>query len=121
MPSSASARTDAKRLLIFETWNRKVHYYLGLFFLFFLWLFSLSGLLLNHGSWRIAETANKRIERRYERTITAPTGDSDLARAKDVLQQLGLTGEIDLPATPQTPGHLDFQVARPKDASQIKV
>jgi hypothetical protein len=118
MPSSADG---ARRLLALETWNRKVHYYLGLFFLFFLWLFSLTGLLLNHGQWRIAETANQRIETRYERIITAPAGESDLARAKDVLRQIGLTGEVDLPATPQAPGHFDFQVNRPRDASQVKV
>ena len=35
----------------FEFWNRKLHYYLGLYFLFFLWLFSLTGLMLNHQQW----------------------------------------------------------------------
>ena len=34
-----------------ELWNRKLHYYLGLYFLFFLWLFSLTGLMLNHQQW----------------------------------------------------------------------
>jgi hypothetical protein len=122
MPSSGSDRTVGdRRRSTFDTWNRKIHYYLGLFFLFFLWLFSLTGLLLNHGSWRIAEAANKRAETRYERTIAPPAGNSDLARAKDVLRQLGLAGEVDLPATQQPPGHFDFQVASPKDASQIKV
>ena len=42
MPSSGKA---------FEVWNRKLHYYLGLYFLFFLWLFSLTGLMLNHQQW----------------------------------------------------------------------
>lgn len=111
MPSSA-------RL---ETWNRKAHYYLGLFFLFFLWLFSLTGLLLNHGQWAMAEAANRRTESRYEQPVSAPAGDTDLARARDLMRQLGLTGEIDLPAAPQAPGHFDFQAARPKDASQVKV
>jgi len=31
-----------------ERWNRKLHFYTGLFLLFFLWLFAFSGLLLNH-------------------------------------------------------------------------
>jgi hypothetical protein len=115
MPSSA------KGLVTVEKWNRKLHYYLGLFLLFFLWLFSLTGLLLNHGSWRLAAAANQRQETRYERTLAPLFGDSDLARAKNAADQLGLTGEIDLPATPQAPGHFDFQIARPKDASQIKV
>jgi hypothetical protein len=118
MPSSASS---AKRLRIFETWNRKAHYYLGLFFLFFLWLFSLTGLLLNHGSWRLAQAANERTESRIDQAIRPPAGDTDLARARDVMRQLGLTGELDLPAATQAEGHFDFSVNRPKDASQVKV
>ena len=118
MPSSVKG---ANGLVTFEKWNRKVHYYLGLIFLLFLWLFSLTGLLLNHGEWGIATVANQRKETRYERTLAPLSGDSDLARAKHAADQLGLTGEIDLPATPQAPGRFDFQIARPKDASQIKL
>src|SRR3954468_13380780 len=113
--------SSGKGLVTFELWNRRFHYYLGLFFLFFLWLFSLTGLLLNHGSWRIAAAANQRKETRYEQPRTGRAGDSDRARARSVAAQLGLKGEIDLPATPQAPGHFDFQIARPNDASQIKV
>jgi hypothetical protein len=113
MPSSAST--------LFETWNRKLHYYLGLYFLFFLWLFLLTGLLLNHGRWAMAQAANQRRETRYEQSVRPPAGDTDRARAQDLAAQLHLTGEIDLPATPQLPGHFDFNVARPKDASQVKV
>ena len=114
MPSSAEG------LRTFETWNRKLHYYLGLFFLFFLWLFSLTGLLLNHGEWPIAGPANQRQETRYEQTITSPTGVTDIDRAKNVMRQLGLKGEVDLPAS-QPMGHLDFNVNRPKDASLVNV
>ena len=117
-PSSPSR---ARRVLTFETWNKKIHYYLGLFFLFFLWLFLLTGLLLNHGQWPLAQAANQRQETRDERSLSPLAGDSDLARAKDVMQQLGLTGEVDLPAEPQPAGHFDFSVNRPKDASQVKV
>src|SRR5260221_4466070 len=119
MPSFISRVSGAKELLTFETWNRKIHSYLGLFFLFFLWLFSLTGLLLNHGQWKIAQAANQRKETRYEQAIRTPAGDTDLARAKDVMRQLGLTGEADLPAVPQAAGHFDFNVNRPTDASQV--
>ena len=115
MPSSA------KGLVTFETWNRKLHYYLGLFFLFFLWLFSLTGLLLNHGQWSIAQAANQREETRYEIPVRPSSGDTDLARAREMMRQLGLVGEIDLPTGPQAAGHFDFNVSRPKDASQVKV
>ncbi len=106
--------------LIVETWNRKLHFYLGLYFLFFLWLFSLTGLLLNHGNWSMSLAANERQESRYERAITAPAGTTDFDRVRDVIRQLGLKGEIDIPAS-QTPGQLAFNVNRPSDASQVKV
>ena len=32
----------------FLVWNRRVHFYLGLYLLFFTWLFAFTGLLLNH-------------------------------------------------------------------------
>jgi hypothetical protein len=113
MPSSAKATV--------ELWNRRLHFYLGLFFLFFLWLFSLTGLLLNHGKWGMAQAANQRRETRYERNIQPVVGDSEAARARDVMRQLGLAGEIDWPAAGQQPGRLEFNVSRPSDASQVRI
>ncbi len=104
-----------------ELWNRRLHFYLGLFFLFFLWLFSLTGLLLNHGKWAMAQAANQRRETRYEQNIRPPADGSEAARARDVLRQLGLVGEIDWPAAAQQPGRLEFNVSRPSDASQVRV
>ena len=114
MPSSA------RTAVIFETWNKKLHYYLGLYFLFFLWLFLLTGLVLNHGSWSFARAANQRMETKYEQTVESPTEATDVERARDLMRQLNLTGELDLPAS-QQPGRFDFNVARPKDASQVRV
>jgi hypothetical protein len=105
---------------VFETWNRKVHFYLGLYFLFFLWLFSLTGLMLNHGQWLISMAANERQETRYERSIQTPAGATDAERVSDVMRQLDLKGEIDLPATVPA-GQLAFNVSRPRDASQVRV
>jgi hypothetical protein len=104
-----------------EGWNRKLHYYLGLYFLLFLWLFSLTGLLLNHPRWALAQTSFQRIERRYETPIDVPRGETDLARARDVMRQLNLEGEIDWPASGQKPGRFEFNVSRPQDASTIDV
>jgi hypothetical protein len=118
---SSYARTNRRRLTAaFEIWNRKLHFYLGLYFLFFLWLFSLTGLLLNHGQWSIARAANQRTETRYDQTIETPTGVTELARAREVMRQLNIIGEIDWPAS-QPAGHLDFNVSRPRDASQVRV
>src|SRR5581483_9315748 len=105
---------------MFETWNRKLHYYLGLYLLFFLWLFLLTGLVLNHGAWRLSQAANARVETRATMAIQPPPDGSEIDRARDLARQLELTGEIELPAS-QTPGHLDFNIARPADASTVKV
>ena len=119
--ADAPARRRSAFSQAFETWNKKVHYYLGLYFLFFLWLFLLSGLMLNHGSWHISQAAIRRVETKYERPIEVPAEAGELARARNVMRQLGLAGEIDWPAPPQPPGHLDFNVARPNDASLVRV
>src|SRR4051812_30407058 len=118
MSSSVKPRRNAGFARI-EKWNRKLHFYLGLYFLLFLWLFSLTGLLLNHGQWRISAAANERKETRYQRTIDLPGGATDLDRVRDVMRQLSLQGEIDLPVVQQDPGHLAFNVSRPRDASQV--
>jgi hypothetical protein len=39
----------------FLVWNRRVHYYLGLYLLFFIWLFAFTGVLLNHPRWQYAQ------------------------------------------------------------------
>ena len=45
-----------------ETWNRKIHIYVGLFLLWFIWLFGLSGMLLNHPQWLMQEGWQSREE-----------------------------------------------------------
>src|SRR4026209_2868071 len=103
--SSSAKRRQTGGFAVFEKWNRKLHFYLGLYFLFFLWLFSLTGLLLNHGRWAMAGAANRRQESRYERSIEIPNGNTDLDRARDMMRQLNLVGEVDWPAS-QEPGRL---------------
>src|SRR5512140_814380 len=80
----------------FARWNRKLHFYAGLFLLFFLWLYAFSGLLLNHPSWSFAESWNNRQETNYVREITAlgPEVKGDLGQAREILRQLGIEGEI---------------------------
>ena len=107
---------STKRL---EAWNRKLHFYLGLYFLFFLWLFSLTGLMLNHGQWPVSLAADERTEQRLERTIEAPVGATDAERVRHVMTQLGLVGEIDMPV--QRPGEMTFNTSRPSDSSQVRV
>src|SRR5436190_22689101 len=98
-----------------ERWNRKLHFYSGLFLLFFMWLFAFSGLLLNHPTWSFAESWNNRKERNYEKEMTVPGPEvkGDLAQAREMLRQLGIEGEL-LWTTTRTDANLfDFQVRRP--------
>ncbi|MBI1355742.1 MAG: hypothetical protein GC160_15490 [Acidobacteria bacterium] len=113
MPSSAKPSLEA--------WNKKLHIYLGLYFLFFLWLFVFTGLLLNHPLWRFAEFWPQRIETSYERSIDRIPAEGDLERAQSVMQQLGLAGEIDWP--PKQPGadRLEFSVNRPGNMNRVSV
>jgi len=104
----------------FKIWNRKLHYYLGLYFLFFLWMFALSGLLLNHGSWSFAQFFPNRKVTNLERTVQAPTSASDLDQARDLMLQSGIQGEIALNAVRTDPAHLDFNVSRPGHIYQIQ-
>ncbi|OLE81308.1 MAG: hypothetical protein AUG74_00805 [Bacteroidetes bacterium 13_1_20CM_4_60_6] len=99
----------------FERWNRKLHFYAGLFLLFFMWLFAFSGLILNHPTWSFAESWNNRKERNYDREMTVPGPEvkGDLGQAREILRQLGIEGEILWTTTRINAGLFDFQVRRP--------
>src|SRR5678809_816549 len=92
----AKAKTSLRLWASFERWNRKLHFYSGLFLIFFLWLFAFSGLLLNNPAWAFHEHWTNRKETNYERTIAAPGPEAlgDLAQAHDIMSQLGIDGEI---------------------------
>ena len=99
----------------FERWNRKLHFYVGLFLLFFVWLFAFSGLILNHPSWGFTEFWTNRTRTDYERDITAPGPDvkGDLGQAREIMGQLGIVGEILWTTTRTDTNQFDFQVRRP--------
>ena len=99
----------------FERWNRKLHFYVGLFLLFFVWLFALSGLVLNHPSWRFTEFWSNRTKSSYERDIAVPGPDvkGDLSQARDIMGQLGIVGEILWTTTRTDPDQFEFQARRP--------
>src|ERR1043165_7608147 len=111
----AKAKRSPRLWTSFERWNRKLHFYSGLFLIFFLWLFAFTGLLLNHPKWTFHEHWTNRKETNYERTIAAPGPgvSSDLAQARDVMRQLGIDGEILWTTTRSDPSQLEFQVRRP--------
>ncbi len=112
---SATEPTAARWRVRLERWNRKLHYYAGLFLLFFLWLFAVTGLVLNHPTWSFAESWTKRTETNSERAITAlgPEVKGDLAQAQEIMRQLGIEGDILWTTTRTDTNQFDFQVRRP--------
>jgi hypothetical protein len=121
MPSATEPTASGKSLkgpgfrVEFKRWNRKLHFYAGLFLLFFVWLFAFTGLILNHPAWSFAESWKNRKETNYEKEIIVPGPEvkGDLAQAREILRQLGIEGEI-LWTTTRTDANLfDFQVRRP--------
>lgn len=103
-----------------QIWNRKLHIYLGLYFTVFLWLFSVSGLLLNHMSWRFTEFWNTRRQSTTERPIDPPQSGDDLARARELMRQLALSGEIEWTATRPAAERFDFKVVRPGLNTEVR-
>jgi len=99
-------------LPLWKAWNRRLHVYLGLYFLVFLWLFALSGLLLNH-AWRFTEFWSQRQESRTERAVQPPRAADDLGQAKELMTQLGLAGEIESTTVEPRAAQFSFRVVRP--------
>src|SRR5687768_2067148 len=98
---------------VFLVWNRRLHYYLGLYLLFFCWLFAFTGLLLNHPGWQFAQFWPNRIQTTTERTFQVPQGTTDIERARDLARQFGIAGEVQWPSAQSASGPFAFQVSRP--------
>ncbi|MEY3608194.1 MAG: putative PepSY TM-like [Verrucomicrobiota bacterium] len=103
-----------------KSWNTKLHLYLGLYFLVFLWLFAVSGLLLNH-AWRFAEFWPQRQQTSRAQRVTLAQGGGDLARAQDLMRQLDLAGEVEWTATRPTLQRFEFRVQRPGRTVEVRV
>lgn len=101
-------------------WNRRIHYYVGLYLLFFTWLFVFTGLLLNHPRWQFPQFWPNRLQTTTEQHVRAPAGESDVDRAHDLMRQLGIAGEIHWPAQQPGGGLFEFQVNRPGLILDIK-
>jgi hypothetical protein len=118
---TASIKTvDRRALDTFKVWNRKLHYYTGLFLLFFVWLFAFTGLLLNHPNWTFAEFWPNRHQSDLEVTIQPPPPGVALDQAKDIMRQLGIEGEIEWTSTRLSLDSLEFQTNRPGHSARVR-
>ena len=75
-------------------WNRKLHIHLGLFLLLFIWLFSISGLLLNHGSWEFASFWEQRKQKDSVTEMTLPIGLDSAGLLHLVMEKFEISGEV---------------------------
>src|SRR5262245_3134869 len=106
---------------VFVLWNRRLHYFVGLYLLFFCWLFVVTGLLLNHPRWQFAQFWQNRIQRTTDQPVHIPAAAPDLEWARDLMRQLSIAGEIQWPATQAANGPFAFQVSRPGLVIDVKV
>lgn len=103
-----------------EVWNKKVHIYIGLFLLWFIWLFGLSGLLLNHSRWLQRGAWQGRTESEFTHSVQPSTGGDDLETARALMEQVSVRGEIErITSDPQ--GRFEFRVVRPGVFSDLSV
>lgn len=98
---------------LIEDWNRRIHVYVGLLSLWFLWLFGLSGILLNHPQWLLQEAWRSRHEALSTYTITPVSVEHDLEVARSVMSQLDIAGEIERVTIDPEARRFAFRVARP--------
>lgn len=116
MPSVTDGSADVAKTL--TVWNRKLHYYVGLYLLLFVWLFALSGLLLNH-HWEFTQFYPNRKTSKFERQIRPPTTAGDTGEARDIMRQLGIEGEVGPVSRPEG-SRFDYSVSRPGHVYQIQ-
>ena len=92
--------------------------HLGLVLLFFIWLFSLSGLILNHGNWKFASFWEERNESKTEFTLPLYALDQpDIEN--QVLKLLAIKGEVQ--QVKRTPGVVEFSIQSPGIAREVHI
>jgi len=102
----------------FHTFTRRLHIHLGLLLLLFVWLFSLSGLLLNHGGWKFASFWEQRQESKIDIAVpfSALTDPDPEAR---IMEFLKISGEVQ--QQKRTAETLEFRVQSPGIVTDVSV
>ncbi|TWU42379.1 hypothetical protein [Novipirellula artificiosorum] len=115
-PESASTGTATPTEILspapsttLKKWNRKIHIYLGMYMLLFLWVFSLSGLFMNNPMWF---TGGQPDRVKQEAHVNMPESGTRLDKAWDIMRQLNLRGEVYFMREP-APGTFGFLCMRP--------
>jgi hypothetical protein len=109
-------------LFVFYRWIRDLHLYFGLFISPFVLLFAVSVLFLNHAKidpngWTDVRPQTVRVPAGLE----TAQGPAAIALAKDLLSQVGLTGEIGFTRFVRQTHHFVFPVSRPGLEANVDV
>jgi hypothetical protein len=102
-----------------ESWNQKLHMYVGLFLLLFIWLFSLSGLLLNNSKWEFASFWEEREEKEGTYTVRIPVSADSATAITGVMEQLKAEGEVS--NVNISTNSLNFRATKPGQIKDISV
>ena len=97
-----------RQLASIKKWNRRIHIWIGLYMLLFLWAIAVSGLVMNHPGWFNAQPVRTSVEQ----TVMMPEEVTDLEKATDIMDQLGITGEVLIRGN-MPEGKFDFTCVRP--------
>ena len=103
----------------FLAFNRKIHIYLGLFLLLFIWLFCISGLIINHGEWKFAGFYEQRKERKTDFTFPVSSLNHNPELVRLVFTKLDIAGEVE--NIKSTSESIDFRVHSPGTVRDIHI
>jgi hypothetical protein len=100
---------------LFYRWTRDLHLYFGLFISPFILLFSLSVFFLNHAKVDTVTLTSVESDRSLQipHDLDSAQGRDAIARAREVMRQLGLTGEVGFVRFVKDARHFIFPVSRP--------
>jgi hypothetical protein len=102
----------------FHFWSRKFHIHIGLFLLLFIWLFSLSGLLLNH-HWEFATFWEQREQKESVTALILPSRLDSASLIHAVVDELGISGEVT--NVKYSADAVDFRVTSPGKGEDLHV
>lgn len=104
----------------FQRINRKIHIYAGMFSVLFIIFFGLSGFVLNH-RWKLWDWFSRRVETVRDVTVQIPAEGSDLQKARAILKQLKVDGEINRIVSEPGKQSFAFDVQRPGQFANVKL
>jgi hypothetical protein len=104
-------------------WLRDLHLYFGLFISPFVLLFATSVFYLNHGKLRQSTPPDRETfrELRIPDGFDRVNGREAVERAKEIVAQVGVSGEVGLPRYASKDRHLIFPVSKAGLESTVRV